>query len=223
MSSISLSNSLNLIRQNITTIIPKLSRGFASPAPVKVPITLHGIDGRYATALFSAASKTNNLNNVESELKQVKSAIKKDAKLSNFLEDPSLNRNQKKLGVQELLKQGKYCDTTKNFFQVLAENGRLNVTIKIIDAYTSLMAAHRGEIFVTIITAKELDPKLLDKLKTTLSKSKFVKPNQKLRIENKINPSILGGLMIEFGEDQTIDLSVASKIAKLNKLLTDVI
>ncbi|CAG8667302.1 3208_t:CDS:2, partial [Gigaspora rosea] len=219
MGSIFLSNSLNLIRQNIT-IIPKLSRGFASPAPVKVPITLHGIDGRYATALFSAASKTNNLNNVESELKQVKSAIKKDAKLSNFLEDPSLNRNQKKLGVQELLKQGKYCDTTKNFFQVLAENGRLNETIKIIDAYTSLMAAHRGEILVTIITAKELEPNLLDKLKITLSKSKFVKPNQKLRIENKINPSILGGLMIEFGEDQTIDLSVASKITKLNKLLT---
>ncbi|CAG8833664.1 19186_t:CDS:2, partial [Gigaspora margarita] len=207
MGSIFLSNSLNLIRQNIT-IIPK------------VPITLHGIDGRYATALFSAASKTNNLNNVESELKQVKSAIKKDAKLSNFLEDPSLNRNQKKLGVQELLKQGKYCDTTKNFFQVLAENGRLNETIKIIDAYTSLMAAHRGEILVTIITAKELEPNLLDKLKITLSKSKFVKPNQKLRIENKINPSILGGLMIEFGEDQTIDLSVASKITKLNKLLT---
>ncbi|CAG8829951.1 14248_t:CDS:2, partial [Cetraspora pellucida] len=202
------------------TIIPKLSRGFASPASVKVPITLHGIDGRYATALFSAAAKTDNLNNVELELKQVKSAIKKDAKINNFLEDPSLNRNQKKLGVQEFLKQGKYCDITKSFFQVLAENGRLNETIKIVDAYTSLMAAHRGEILVTIITAKELEPKLSDKLKASLSKSKFVKPNQKLLIENKINPSILGGLVIEVGEDQTIDLSIASKIAKLNKLLT---
>ncbi|CAG8545640.1 2104_t:CDS:10 [Diversispora eburnea] len=37
-----------------------------------------------------------------------------------------------------------------------------------------------------------------------------------------VNPSILGDFMIELGEDKTIDLSVAFRIAKLNKLLTEV-
>jgi F-type H+-transporting ATPase subunit O len=36
----------------------------------------------------------------------------------------------------------------------------------------------------------------------------------------QVNPDILGGLVVEIG-DRTIDLSVSSRIAKMNKLLTD--
>jgi F-type H+-transporting ATPase subunit O len=38
----------------------------------------------------------------------------------------------------------------------------------------------------------------------------------------KVNPDILGGLVVEIG-DRTIDYSVSAKIAKLNKLLTDIV
>lgn len=37
---------------------------------------------------------------------------------------------------------------------------------------------------------------------------------------NQVNPEIRGGLVVEVG-DRTIDLSVASKMAKMNKLLKD--
>lgn len=36
----------------------------------------------------------------------------------------------------------------------------------------------------------------------------------------QVNPEIRGGLVVEIG-DRTIDLSVSSKIAKMNKLLQD--
>lgn len=36
----------------------------------------------------------------------------------------------------------------------------------------------------------------------------------------QVNPDIRGGLVVEIG-DRTIDLSVSSKIAKMNKLLSD--
>jgi len=36
----------------------------------------------------------------------------------------------------------------------------------------------------------------------------------------QVNPDIIGGLIVEVG-DRTVDLSVSSKIAKMNKLLTD--
>jgi len=39
-------------------------------------------------------------------------------------------------------------------------------------------------------------------------------------ISLKVNPEILGGLVVEIGE-RTIDLSVSAKMSKLNKLLTD--
>lgn len=37
---------------------------------------------------------------------------------------------------------------------------------------------------------------------------------------NQVDPELVGGLVVEIG-DRTIDLSVSSKIAKLNKALTD--
>jgi F-type H+-transporting ATPase subunit O len=36
----------------------------------------------------------------------------------------------------------------------------------------------------------------------------------------QVNPDIKGGLIVEIG-DQTIDLSVSQKMAKMNKLLRD--
>ena len=36
----------------------------------------------------------------------------------------------------------------------------------------------------------------------------------------QVDPELVGGLVVEIG-DRTIDLSVSSKIAKLNKALTD--
>jgi F-type H+-transporting ATPase subunit O len=42
----------------------------------------------------------------------------------------------------------------------------------------------------------------------------------KANIFPQVNPDIVGGLVVEIG-DRTIDLSVSSKIAKLNKALTD--
>lgn len=39
-------------------------------------------------------------------------------------------------------------------------------------------------------------------------------------IAGQVNPDLVGGLVVEIG-DRTIDLSVSSKIAKLNKALTD--
>lgn len=38
--------------------------------------------------------------------------------------------------------------------------------------------------------------------------------------QSQVNPEIRGGLVVEIG-DRTIDLSVSSKIAKMNKLLQD--
>ncbi|KAF9993108.1 ATP synthase F0 subcomplex subunit OSCP atp5 [Modicella reniformis] len=194
------------------------TRGYATSAQVQIPLVLHGIDGRYATALYTAAAKKQALDTVESDLKQVKRVIEKDTRLREFLENPTINRIEKKSGVQKMIAAGKYNDLTKNFFDTLAENGRLNDTIKIIDSYGSLMGAYRGEVRVTITSAKELDAKDIAKVKGFLSKSAFVSSKQILIVSNKVNPSILGGMVVEFG-DKTIDLSVSSKVNRLNQLL----
>ncbi|KAK9722711.1 ATP synthase F0 subcomplex subunit OSCP atp5 [Basidiobolus ranarum] len=194
-------------------------RTFATAQKIKVPLTLFGLDGRYATALFTAASKTNQLDAVEGELTKLKQVIDKSDKIQFFLENPTLNREQKKNGIDLLLGEKKVTEVTKNFFSLLAENGRLNQTSKIINSFNSLMMAHRGEVLVTVTSAKALKPAQLKQLQDSLTKGSLA-GSKKLTVENKVNPTILGGLVIEFGE-KTIDMSVSSKVAKLNKMLTD--
>jgi F-type H+-transporting ATPase subunit O len=96
------------------------------------------------------------LDAVDADLKQVKRVVEKDSKLREFLENPTINRIEKKKGVQQMLSAGKYNELTKNFFDTLAENGRLYDTIKIINSYGSLMSAGRGEVQVTITSAQVL-------------------------------------------------------------------
>lgn len=117
-------------------------------------MTLFGLDGRYATALYTAAARENVLETVEKELKQVQSVVAKDKKVQSLLEDPTINRSTKKAGVQQLMKSGKYSKITSNLFETLAENGRLVETQKVIAAYHELMGAHRNELNVVITSAK---------------------------------------------------------------------
>mgnify|MGYP004517059895 CR=1 FL=1 len=65
-----------------------------------------------------------------------------------------------------------------------------------------------------------LDNKTLTRLESAVSKSQYVAQGQKLKVVPKVNPEIRGGLIVEIG-DRTIDLSVSSKMAKMNKLLKD--
>ncbi|KAJ3083943.1 F1 complex, OSCP/delta subunit of ATPase [Rhizoclosmatium globosum] len=198
------------------------ARSMATASATKIPVVLHGIDGRYATALYSAASKKNVLDTVESELNKIGNVIEKDARLQTFLETPIIDRAAKKEGVSQVLAAGRYSDLTTNFFQVLAENGRLDQTKKVVAAFQQLMTAHRGEVAVTVTSTKELDARVFRQLKDILQKSNLLEKNQKLVLSNKIDASIIGGLVIEVG-DKTIDLSVSSKVAKLDRLLKETI
>jgi F0F1-type ATP synthase delta subunit len=71
-------------------------------------------------------------------------------------------------------------------------------------------------------TRQPLDNKTLSRLETAIHKSDYVSNGQKLKVVSKVNPEIRGGLIVEIG-DRTIDLSVSAKMAKMNKLLRDIL
>ncbi|KAI8914005.1 hypothetical protein PhCBS80983_g05417 [Powellomyces hirtus] len=203
--------------------VAQLARTYATaPASqsVKIPVALHGIEGRYATALYSAAHKKNALENVERDLAAVSAALQKDAQLKFNLESPMVNKHQKKALVDKTFKN--VSETTRNFFNLLAENGRLDQTSKVLSAFQQLMSAYRREVSVTVISAKELDSATSNRLQRILLKSNLIEKDSKVIVNNKVDAGILGGLIIDFG-DKTIDLSVSSKINKLNRLLTEAI
>ena len=103
---------------------------------------------------------------------------------------------------------------------MLAENGRLSETEKVIDGFQDLMSAYRGEVEVTVTSATPLDKSMVSRIESALKGSQIASKGdgKSLRIVQKVNPAIQGGLVVDFAGN-TVDLSVASKLNKLNALL----
>lgn len=211
-------------RKSCANALPAL-RTYAQAAPAqdaKPPVALYGLDGTYASALYTAAVKTSALETTSKSLAALADVFKKDPKLPVILTAPTLNSADKSQIIQELQRQmgvSDKGDTVKNFLETLADNNRLGILQGVCEKFTTLMGAARGEIDLTITSASKLDLKTLQRLETAVSKSEYSQ-GKKLKVIPKVNPEIKGGLVVEIG-DRTIDLSVTSKISKMNKLLTD--
>lgn len=193
----------------------------AAAPSTKPPVALFGVDGTYASALYTAAAKTSSLEPTAKALESLAAVFKKDPKLTKVLSSPSLSPADKKAIVAELHKKvGADKDgLIKNFLETLAENNRLGVLEPVTEKFTTLMSAYRGEVELNVTSAAPLDNRVLSRLEAAVSKSPLAQ-GKKLKVVAKVNPDIKGGLVVEVG-DRTIDLSVSSKIARLNKLLQD--
>jgi len=200
-------------------------RFYAAPAATensRPPIAVYGIDGTYASALYTAAVKTSSLEPTAKALASLGALMSRDAKLAKILETPTLSLADKSAIVAELQKSagGANVETVKNFLATLAENNRLGLLEGVCGKFAELMSAAQGQVEMTVTSAQQLDNRTLSRLETAVSKSEYVGQGKKLKVTNKVNPDIVGGLIVEVG-DRTIDLSVSARIAKMNKLLTD--
>ncbi|KAH9504701.1 hypothetical protein Btru_062598 [Bulinus truncatus] len=199
----------------------QLARHFSSTAAragklVQAPTQLYGVEGRYATALYSAATKQSKLDAVEKELISLQSELQKNKQLLEFLADPSQKKLQKKVTVESLMKKKNFSDLTVNLFVALAENGRMNKTMQVINSFSKLMSAHRGEVLCSVVTAKPLDEVALKELKTALQG--FLRKGESLIMQTSVDPLLIGGMTVALG-DRFVDMSMKTKI----KTYTDLI
>ncbi|KAK2586005.1 hypothetical protein KPH14_010575 [Odynerus spinipes] len=199
-------------------------RSFTSSATaqqlVKPPVQVFGLEGRYATALYSAGSKQKSLDKIEQDLVKFKGLIKTDAKLAEFVKDPSIKRKVKAEALQQISQKISLNAATSNLLVLLAENGRLKRFNQIFNAYKTIMAADRGEIVCEVITAKPLDADTKAKLESTLKA--FLKKGETILLTTKVDSSIIGGMVVSI-DDKYVDMSVASKIKKYSDIIQTVI
>ncbi|GAB0141747.1 ATP synthase F0 subcomplex subunit OSCP atp5 [Epichloe bromicola] len=207
---------------------PVRSFAAAASAESQPPIAVFGLDGTYASALYTAAAKSSTLEPTAKAISTLNALVEKDPKLDQILHAPTLTAKDKSAVVAELAKQagagaGAGAETVKNFLDTLAENNRLGLLKDVCVKFGDMMSASRGEVELKVTSAHQhqaLDNKTLSRLEAAISKSQYVGQGKKLKVTNQVNPDIIGGLVVEVG-DRTIDLSVSSRIAKMNKLLND--
>mmetsp|Transcript_28213 Transcript_28213/g.41678 ORF Transcript_28213/g.41678 Transcript_28213/m.41678 type:complete len:207 (+) Transcript_28213:110-730(+) len=185
-----------------------------SDASHRPPISLYGLQARYANATYTASSKAGNLDKVEGELLALQQTAKTNTTFSSFLENPLIGRDEKIKQVTALL-GNKTTSTTLNLMTTLAGNARLNELDKIVNNFSELMKAKRGIVEATIISAEPLNKSQTDAVQKAMKNQ--VGEGKQVMLATKVDPSILGGLQVQIG-DQFLDLSVASKIDSISRI-----
>ncbi|KAF6778230.1 hypothetical protein AHF37_02425 [Paragonimus kellicotti] len=180
------------------------------------PVQVFGVEGRYATALYSAASKSKTLDAVEKEMNIIRDQLTKDVRLREFCVNPSLQRATKVVEFAKALDKLKISSLTKNLFVVLAENGRLARINVLLNKFAQIMSAHRGEISCVVKTAKPLDKATEQDLRTALNG--FLKPGEKLQLTLELDPSLIGGMVVSIG-DRYVDMSIARKVRTYREVM----
>ena len=177
------------------------------------PVHVFGIEGRYASALYSAASKQNKLDQIDADFQKLQNILIQHKSIGDFFRNPGVTREQRMALIKEL----GVSDMTRTTLETLLDNRREKQLIKFVSVMSRLMAANRGELLCRVITAKPLDAKLRSELDAVLKQ--FSKKNEKVTVETTVDPSIMGGMVVEVG-DRYIDMSIASKIKAYTEILT---
>jgi len=199
-------------------------RSFSSSASlgqmVRPSVPVYGVDGRYAAALFSAGSKQKQLDHVEKDLKAIAEALEKNKQVAESLKSPIVSKPEKRQLLQQLGKQYNLSPLTLNTLGAMTDNGRLGLIPKFLKTFSTIMSAERGEVLVVVTTAKALDQNQEKELEGALQK--FTKKGQNVKIEKKVDPAIIGGMVVSIG-DRYVDMSTASKIKLYSKIIEETV
>lgn len=179
---------------------------------------MFGGTANYASALYLAAVKANALDKVESELLDLVEAIKKTTTFAQFTKDLSVPAATRVKAVSDICDQAKFTDVTKNFLVMLAENGRLRHIDGISKRFAELTMAHRGEVKAVVTSVIPLPPQEEKELKETLQE--ILGEGKKVKLEQKIDPSILGGLVVEFSQ-KVFDMSIKTRARQMERFLRE--
>jgi len=202
--------------KNLSVLVRQFSTTSARDALVRAPVPVYGIEGRYATALYSAAHKQKALDAVEKDLVAFADVLKKDSRLAEFLYDPSVQKSIKNDGIIGVADKMKLNPLSKNLLLAVAENNRYSFLPAISTAFSTIMAAHRGEVVCEITTAKALDAGMAKEVEGALAG--FLKKGEKALITYKVDAAIIGGMVVSIG-DKFCDMSMATKLNKYSELL----
>jgi len=211
-----------MANRQVCNVLGRQIRSFSSSTAAKsasgAPIQLYGLEGRYAHAIYSAATKKQQLDAVEKDFQGLVSLFSQDKKLNDVLRNPLLTKEQKQNAVNELGTKRNANPITVNTLSLLAENGRLSRLQGVAKAFGTIMSAHKGEISAKVTTAKQLSASESKELQAVLQA--FLKQGHKLKLQTVVDPEVLGGMVIELG-DRYIDLSLSSKLKTFSNIVKE--
>lgn len=169
---------------------------------------------RYARALFEVAREQNLIAQVEEELRSVLEAIRVNADFGKLLQHPNI-ATAAKIDMLKNVFGGRLSDTVFHTLCLLIENRREDVLSYVLDDYVAIANEALGQASAIVTTPSPLSDKEKEEITERFGKL----TGKKIRVENVINASLIGGMQVQIG-DRLYDGSLAGKLARLEKSLS---
>ena len=171
---------------------------------------------RYSRALFEVSYESNELDKVESDVKNFQSLIDSSQDLRNFIKNPTQSINQQIQVVNLISEKLVFSKDLKNFFLLLIEKRRIFFVKKILETFLNICSKKRGEIKASLISSKELSQTELENISKDLSNIMGLV----LKFDYKVDKELIGGLKLQLGSFM-IDTSIKSKLNKYKQLMLE--
>jgi F-type H+-transporting ATPase subunit delta len=169
----------------------------------------------YASALLDVGLENNILPRLQEELGSFSELISQEKELMMFLNAPVISKDMKKELIEKLF-SGKFCPEMINFIKVLIDNDRQLFTPEIYKYLLDLIDQKNNRQKVYVTTSTKLNPNILKQIEKSISN----KLKKDVTIEESIDDSILGGIVIRIN-DTLIDGSIAKDLNTMRAKLIE--
>jgi F-type H+-transporting ATPase subunit delta len=169
-----------------------------------------GLAERYASALFDIADERRTLDEVASDLRQLRVMLAESIDLSRLVRSPILTRGEQGKAVSALAERAGFSPLIRDFLAVVAKNRRLFAIPAMIEAYLAKLAERRGEVTAEVIAAQPLSETQL----ALLSEQLRLSVGRRVSVEPRVDPGLIGGMIVKVGS-RMVDGSLKSKLQRL--------
>ncbi|MDQ3103191.1 MAG: ATP synthase F1 subunit delta [Actinomycetota bacterium] len=164
----------------------------------------------YSEALFDVAKEKDELDEVQEQLGEFADAVDTDRDLQVFFFSPYFSSAEKRDGIAKAVDGGN--EELVNFLELLAEKHRMPALFRIRRRFDELAAIENDQLDVTVTSAIELDPAVVESIGAEIEK----KTGKTINLTTEVDDSIIGGLVLQVG-NRVFDSSVRNRLEKLRK------
>lgn len=166
------------------------------------------VERQYARAVFSLALEREEIDEVYQELKNFSDSLSGETR--QFFLHPRIDDQDKRAVVEKVCKN----QLLINFLKVVIDNDRMELMETIVYAYLDLVHEMNQVVEVNVSSKIELTESNIKKIKKSLE----LKLLKKVKITHSVDPSIIGGIKIEY-QGNVIDQTINSSLEMMKQTL----
>jgi F-type H+-transporting ATPase subunit delta len=176
-----------------------------------------GMAGRYAQALFALCQETGATESAAASLAGFAELAAASPDLQRFIKSPVFSAEEQVKALDALLTKAEIGGVAAKFLKFVASKRRLFAIFDMIRDFNLLNDARKGITRAIVTVAEPLKPEHVEALRSALAD---ISGGGEVDIAVKIDPSIIGGLIVQLGS-RMVDSSLKTKLNSLRACMKE--